>query len=307
MLTIVIDLSDDEKSEAVIRLRIVTKRTKQIGLLFLVGALVALLLLASSLSNLQLQAGTAFPGSGNSNNAAQADKSLPPIEIYSLPMQRGIFALIFIILMIYVPVRIITLVNIKMILRLIPAIVILIIIVYMMPRIPPGQPAPYPNGPSKITTPPSFHYSITPLGEPPQVLIWLVILGIGLGMILAAVKIVKEHLGANQIEAELLQEAEAAVNALEAGVDLRNVILRCYLQMTRSLREERGIERDYSMTVREFEDWLESLGFPTAPVHLLTGLFEKVRYGKQQMSDNDEKIAIQSLNEIIQYCRSDKD
>jgi hypothetical protein len=84
------------------------------------------------------------------------------------------------------------------------------------------------------------------------------------------------------------------------------VILRCYFQMTHSLQEEQGIERDYTMTVQEFERWLGNLGFPTIPLRQLTSLFEKVRYGKQQTNYTDEQIAIDSLNEIIQFCRSER-
>ena len=90
-------------------------------------------------------------------------------------------------------------------------------------------------------------------------------------------------------------------------MDLRNVILRCYLRMTRALQEERGIERSQNMTVREFEDWLKYKGFPTVPVRQLTSLFEKVRYGTQPTMKVDEKAAVESLNEIIQYCRRERD
>ena len=104
-----------------------------------------------------------------------------------------------------------------------------------------------------------------------------------------------------------MQEAENAVNALKAGENFKNVIIHCYLQMTRALQEEQGIERSNNMTVREFENWLDIKGVPRVPVRQLTYLFEKVRYGKQQMSENDEKMGIESLNEIIKYCRREKD
>jgi hypothetical protein len=107
-----------------------------------------------------------------------------------------------------------------------------------------------------------------------------------------------------KVEDELLQDAEEAVKALQDGVDFRNVIIRCYLQMTQSIQKERGIERIYSMTVQEFEHWLVGIGFPIVPLQQLTSLFEKVRYGKQQIKELDEQIAINSLNEIIEFCQS---
>ena len=283
-----------------------TNKSKHLGLLFLAGALVSLAVLAASLSNLQLQSGTPFPGGIDSDNDTQSVSLLPSIQTYSIPLLRGIFALIFLILLTNVAVRLIVLVNIKRIFQLTFALVILLIIMYMMPRITPSQPAHFPNEPSEITTPPSFDYPVTPLGQPPQILIQLVTMGIVLGIGMLVSMVVKRRLSSKKNEADLLQGVEEAVNALMVGEDLRNVILRCYMQMTRSLQEEQGIERASAMTVQEFECWLENLGFPSVPLHQLTSLFEKVRYGKQEMSDEDERIAIDSLNEIIQFYRSER-
>jgi hypothetical protein len=283
-----------------------TNHSKYLSLLFLVGTLVAIVLLTASLSNLELQPGTPFPGGIDSGNDVQAVSPLPPTQIYFIPLLRGIFALIFIVFLIDVAARLIALVNIKRILQLVLALVILLIIIYMLPRITPVPLAYFPNGSSTITTPPTFDYPVTPLGQPPRILIQLVIMGIASGIGLLAFIVVKRWPSSKRIEDELLQEAEQALNALKAGADLRNVILRCYFQMTRSLQEEQGIERDYTMTVQEFERWLGNLGFPSIPLRQLTSLFEKVRYGKQQTNHTDEQIAIDSLNEIIQFCRSER-
>jgi hypothetical protein len=283
-----------------------TNHSKYLSLLFLVGTLVAFILLTASLSNLELQPGTPFPGGIDSGNDVQAVSPLPPTQIYFIPLLRGIFALIFLVFLIDVAARLIVLVNVKRILQLALALVILLILIYMLPHITPGGPAYFLNESSNITTPPAFDYPVTPLGQPPQILIQLVIIGIVLGIGLLAFTVVKRWPSSKSIEDELLQEAEQAVNALKAGADLRNVILRCYFQMTRSLQEEQGIERDYTMTVQEFERWLGNLGFPSIPLRQLTSLFEKVRYGKQQTSNNDEQIAMDSLNEIIQFCRSER-
>lgn len=281
-----------------------TNHSKYLSLLFLVGTLVAFILLTASLSNLELQPGTPFPGGIDSGNDVQSVPPLLPTQTYFIPLLRGIFALIFIVFLIDVAARLIALVNIKRILQLVLALVILLIIIYMLPRITPVPLAYFLNESSNITTPPTFDYPLTPLGQPPQTLIQFVIIAIALGIGLLAFIVVKRWLSSKSIEDELLQEAEQAVNALKAGADLRNVVLRCYFQMTHSLQEEQGIERDYTMTVQEFERWLENLGFPTIPLRQLTSLFEKVRYGKQQTNNTDEQIAMDSLNEIIQFCRS---
>ena len=282
------------------------KKSKRINQLFLVGALVSIILLATSLSNLQLQSGSPFPGSGISEGAAQPVTPLPQLQTYSFPLLQGLFSLIFLVLMIYVSVRLILLANIKRILQIVLALVILLMIVYMLPRVTPAQPAYLPVESSVITNPPSFDYFVTPLGQPPLFLTQFVTIGILLGIGLLAIMVIKQRLNTNKIEPELIQEAEQAVNALNAGVDLRNVILRCYMQMARLLQEEQGIERNYTMTVREFERLLANKGLPTVPLHQLTSLFEKVRYGNQQMMDTDEQIAIDSLNEIIRFSRGER-
>jgi hypothetical protein len=284
-----------------------TNKSKQLSLLFLAGALVTFIVLAASLSNLQLQPGTPFPGGVASDNDAQSVAPLPSsVQTYSIPLLQGIFALIFLILLINVAARLIVLVNIKRILQLALALVVLLILIYMLPGITPDQPAFFPDEASEISKPPSFEYPVTPLGQPPQILIQLVIIGIILGIGLLISMVVKQRLNSKKIEADLLQEAEEAVNALKAGEDLRNVILRCYMQMTHSLQEEQGIERASTMTVQEFERLLEYLGFPSVPLQQLTSLFEKVRYGKQEMSEKDERIAMDSLNEIIQFYRNER-
>lgn len=284
-----------------------TQHTKQISLIFLSGALVSLILLAASLSNLQLHSGTTFLDGGNSDNTLLSVDALPSLQTHISPILQGFLALLFLILLVYVTARLIVFVNLKIVLQSVLVMVILLTIVYIMPRTTLGQSTIFPGEYSEITTPPAFTYPFTPLGEPPQILIWLVIIGLGLGMSLSTIKIVKQRLGQTHIEDELLQGAENAVNSLKAGMDLRNVIMGCYFQMTRSLQEEQGIERDFTMTVREFEHRLGYMGFPTVPVHQLTSLFERARYSNQPMRNNDEEIAIECLNEIIKFFRREKD
>ena len=90
----------------------------------------------------------------------------------------------------------------------------------------------------------------------------------------------------------MLQEAEAALTDLSAGVDLKNVIIRSYQKMTFSLQEEQGIERSSNLTVKEFEHLLISKGFPAVPIHQITSLFEKVRYGELEVSIEDENKVV---------------
>ncbi len=99
--------------------------------------------------------------------------------------------------------------------------------------------------------------------------------------------------------AEIAQEAQSALDALQSGADFRNTIIRCYHEMGEALKVERGIQRGYAMTPREFERRLTDRGLPVAPVNQLTRLFEAVRYGTLAPGEQEEDQAIASLRAIV--------
>ena len=103
--------------------------------------------------------------------------------------------------------------------------------------------------------------------------------------------------------AELAQEAQQALDTLAAGGDLRNTVLHCYREMSRVVRESRGIQRQGAMTPREFEEQLAHAGLPAEPVHDLTRLFEEVRYGSKELSPWEERRAVASLSAIADACQ----
>jgi Domain of unknown function (DUF4129) len=100
----------------------------------------------------------------------------------------------------------------------------------------------------------------------------------------------------------LAQEAQNALDALWAGGDLKNVVIRCYLEMNRVVSAQRGIRRDEAMTPREFEHYLEEKGLPREPVRQLTQLFEEVRYGTLIPGENEKRQAVASLTAIVEVC-----
>lgn len=99
------------------------------------------------------------------------------------------------------------------------------------------------------------------------------------------------------------KEAQAAIDAIQAGGDLRDVIMRCYYQMLTALSEYRNISRERDMTPHEFEVFLQQRGLPSTPVHQLTVLFEQVRYGMHNPGRQDERAAIASLSAIVSACQ----
>jgi hypothetical protein len=98
---------------------------------------------------------------------------------------------------------------------------------------------------------------------------------------------------------QLAKEAQDAIDALKAGSDLANTIIRCYYEMNRVLLEQRGFKRDKAMTPREFERDLVGVGLPSEQVRKLTRLFESVRYGTKVSDEEEERQAIESLSLIV--------
>jgi hypothetical protein len=86
----------------------------------------------------------------------------------------------------------------------------------------------------------------------------------------------------------LARQARSALESLQIGVDLENVVVRCYVEMARILNERRGIERQRHMTAREFE------------ARQLTRLFEQVRYGAKALGAQEERQAVACLTAIVE-------
>ncbi len=103
-------------------------------------------------------------------------------------------------------------------------------------------------------------------------------------------------------EDALALEVDAALKAIEDGVDFRDVILNAYLRMLRIVKEEQGIEREESVTPREFEALLAARGIPQEPVLQITRLFEKARYGNKPPEPADEQAAVRCLTAIRESC-----
>lgn len=99
------------------------------------------------------------------------------------------------------------------------------------------------------------------------------------------------------------EEAETALEAIAAGADWQNAIIRCYAEMCEALRRVRGLVRRQALTPREFAAQLEEAGLPGEHIQRLTRLFETVRYGGRQAHAEDEQEAVACLTAVIQFCR----
>jgi hypothetical protein len=284
-----------------------SQEIKRNSLLFLVLALISLVLLSGALSNLELHAGQPFPGA-DPNHTSQ--RAVAQLQTYSFTALPGILGLILSLLIIYVLVSLTAVISLKWLLpwllKFILGLTVLFVFLIILCYLNIGS-----TGASEwildIVPSTSSGISTSPLGQPPKEFIWFAGISFALACGLLILKIFRKQLQPSHSEDLLLQQAKNAMQALQSGDDFKNVIIHCYLQMTNTLKEERGIERSHEMTAREFQDWLEFKGLPHIPVQNLTNLFEKVRYGQQHLGENDQKIALDSLREIIQFAERTKD
>lgn len=103
------------------------------------------------------------------------------------------------------------------------------------------------------------------------------------------------------------QQAQDALAAIRAGGDLRETILRCYLDMLQTVEEYKNISRSRDVTPHEFENVLARRGLPREPIHQLTELFEQVRYGGFAPGRAEERAAVAALSAIVSACQRTRD
>lgn len=153
--------------------------------------------------------------------------------------------------------------------------------------------------------------SSTPLSvfpsEPP---VWVTVAVIALasllvvGVIFTGIMIYRQRTKPEEIVLDRLAEAaQNTIRSIYAGGDFKLSIIQCYHEMSRVIREEKGIARDLAMTPREFEDVLIERGLPSTSIDTLTHLFEQARYGSLATAPEDQDLAIACLTEIVQVCQ----
>jgi Domain of unknown function (DUF4129) len=97
----------------------------------------------------------------------------------------------------------------------------------------------------------------------------------------------------------MTSEARWALDALDRGVSLENVIFRAYYQLCTISSDRLGVKRHPDMTPTEYEKVLARSGMPSSPLASLTRLFEKARYGSAALGDDDEQEAVAALRLIL--------
>ena len=294
-----------------------TKLDKYRILLLISGVLVLLLILASGISNIRMESGNPF---------ALTWKQAPPGDStplgngsWILVLIRGIMILIAISIPIYVFINLLTPEGRKRLLKSIIQLAGLLLIVYFLSRVVENANK---QEPRQIEQPTiqaggdvgfSDGQPIYPAADTNTSSPWLDAgICLGLAAILAIMITVlawgiyrASREAAGDAVSRLADQAQDAIEALQAGSNIRDTVIRCYIQMTQVLAEERNVHRDDAMTPHEFEQiLLNRLKLPETPVRRLTRLFEAVRYGDYHPGKREEMEAIDSLSAIAVACKN---
>jgi hypothetical protein len=285
----------------------VTDNTRNKAFLLIVLAAVGIVLLAAGLPDLRLADGLPFPGA-DEGRALQADEitqadaakaAAPSLWV------RGVLALVLLLLMAcFVFLIVIQRQPVKMrpVLITLAAVSGMIILASLLPPLQGGSDLP---AAGEISTALPTTSTTSPVGGPPGWLLWLLVTGALVLVIFLGIWLFRQAFQRGQKTSPVMQEAENALAAIQAGSDLCDVIVRCYLRMNQSILEERGITREETLTPREFEICLSAKGVPIEPLRALTRLFEAVRYGRKSVDQQSEETAVACLTAIIQYCHAE--
>jgi hypothetical protein len=165
--------------------------------------------------------------------------------------------------------------------------------------------------PTPVPAEEGFALPVTPLPEretvatqSPEWLVWAIAAALALFLIAVGGTLFRRlRRPAPPTLEQISQQAQETLAEVRTGtVDLKDAVTRCYLQMSEALREQRNMKRPESMTPREFEHRLVEAGLPKGDVRRLTRLFEKVRYGAWVPGLVEEREAVSCLSAIVRAC-----
>jgi hypothetical protein len=226
-------------------------------------------------------------------------------------MFRGIMALALILLPLHIVFSLLTSEGRQRLMADVIIIAALLLLAFYLDKHPLSegnqQQEPVVNNPTNLEEGPTLPIAHFPANPPP----WLtlaVILAASLLVvvfILAVIWFFRRRAQTSDLSLEKLAEtAQSAIESLQVGGGLEVTVIRCYQEMSRVVKEKRGIERETAMTPREFEARLVSRGLPRESIGTLTRLFERVRYGNVPPGDREENLAVSCLTDIVNACKT---
>jgi len=281
-------------------------KRKAVLLLLITGMLT--LLLAMSLPNLRL-----FPGQSFSLGQTDSVLGIGAIsdgEVF-LHLFRAFLAVTLLLLPVYILYSIVTKGGRRRLLFNLIVVVLLFMFADYLRRNPLPEMLDQEFGGAELLE----GRSLTPLesfapaavfeAEPPS---WLTIAIIAIASVLIVIIIflvvgwLQRRIKTNTALEQLAETAQNTIDSLQAGGDFEATIIRCYQEMSRVVKAEKGIARHATMTPREFEDALVGKGLPQEAIRTLTRLFEHVRYGRLLTTTHEENLAVSCLTDIVNAC-----
>ncbi len=292
------------------------KKNKVLYLLTLGIGLLAILILVISLPEFRLQEGQPFPLDMDLSISVMGTEAILPGGNVLYWFLRGMAALIIIGLPIYIIVSLFSPEGRR---RLLAQIVIMLVMLFVLDRVAKiVQEKPKEEQAQSIEAP--VEQPLSGEGEniqteqfeatTPEWMVWGSSIAVALfftGLVALGLWFYYRRYHKRLSPSDrLAQEAERAISDLQSGGDFKNVIIRCYYQMSQIIYSERGIQRDLAMTASEFEQALEEKGFPREPIQYLTRIFEEVRYGTKQPAKQEEDKAIWYLSVIADASKDSR-
>lgn len=283
---------------------------QKLFLIYLSIACIGMIILAASIGNMEFKPGLPIPGA-STNNLSSSSQSTDtsttveknPTNPVLLEVGLGFFVLVLIVLIIYSLAR---RTERKKLLVMIIGLIACLFIFKILEQMKPSNINFNENQRIEVSINSTSDPEIVPIEEPPSQLFWVVFLCLII-LTLGILFFVFTKVG-NKMDQDNMygKEADLALEAIQEGKDLRNIIINCYEQFNRIIKQEYEIERERSLTVREFENYLINKGIPLTPIHQITTLFERVRYGNKPTDLDDERIAIESLSAIRLSCQKNR-
>ncbi len=290
-------------------------RTRALILAAGIAALAALILLSGGLAELRLAAGSQLPvvaheteGDGSGGAALRLDEAaidlIAKIVLFCVP----VLLLALIIALIVSPEM-----RKDTLSRLLLPILFLGYLYFVRdkyqapPEETPTAAVPADSGAAVVS---DAGPTVTFDANPPETVVWGTRIAVGIGVALVVGGALwllwrSRRSPESRPLQQVAEQARQAIGAIQSGADVRNVVLRCYFEMSRVLSEEKGLMRQSTMTPREFERSLAAVGLPQPAVQRLTRLFEGVRYGSKTADGDEEEQAILSLTAIVDACRGE--
>lgn len=278
-----------------------TSDGKRKTLTFLLLAMIAMVMIAVTMPHLTLEAGVPFP------RYKDAPKALPvedmPVASSSNPLYfEVVLGVIVVAVLVWGGYHLLKEATWKKIPW--PPLVLVIVSLVVLCVLFAQLNITITSSPFEAEASPPVVKEGPPLGTIPTSLIWLVWVGLLGVAVLTGVWAIRRSARQTHAADPVKLEAEQAMRALEMGLGLKNVIVRCYQQMSLALQREQGIELEEAMTAREFERLLTTRGIPYAPVHQLTRLFEGARYSLRPVTPTDEQQAFECLSAIVHHSNN---